>query len=227
MAPNTACLAKLPTELILEIKDRLALDAILALKLTQRRFNNIFPLDQTCWQDPRSRCAQRALQIYLASPLPEPSHRHCVLCNAEYPVSQFKSSNSPSCAPLEHINIPHDIVKLPSRVCSWHVRRFTRTVKSEAGGRDEWVSHGDSMCMHCGDIQGWKKCRCECDSCSLCEVTTYTRHVNNAEECRTPVFWRDALNSGVEGEGQLWVREKLWVANRKQVIDLPVRSESA
>ena len=65
LAPNTACLASLPTELILEITDRLALDAILALKLTQRRFNDILPLDQRRWQAPRSRCAQRAIQVYL------------------------------------------------------------------------------------------------------------------------------------------------------------------
>ncbi|KAH6851910.1 hypothetical protein B0T12DRAFT_170838 [Alternaria alternata] len=195
LAPNTACLASLPTELILEITDRLALDAILALKLTQRRFNDILPLDQRRWQAPRS--------------------------------SQFKSSNSPACAPMEHTNVPHDIIKLPPRVCFWHVGRFMRIISHEAGNKNGWVSHSDKMCMHCGDIQGWDKCECKCDSCSFWEVTVYNRHINDGQKCRNPVFWRDAPSSRVRGENQLWVREEFWDANGKQFVDLPVRFESA
>lgn len=227
LAPNTACLASLPTELILEITDRLALDAILALKLTQRRFNDILPLDQRRWQAPRSRCAQRAIQVYLTPSSSKLSHRHCIVCNAEYPISQFKSSNSPACAPMEHTNVPHDIIKLPPRVCFWHVGRFMRIISHEAGNKNGWVSHSDKMCMHCGDIQGWDKCECKCDSCSFWEVTVYNRHINDGQKCRNPVFWRDAPSSRVRGENQLWVREEFWDANGKQFVDLSVRFESA
>ena len=228
MAPSTANLTNLPIELILEITDRLQLDAILALKLTQRRFNNILPLDQKRWRSPRSRCTQRAIHGYLAPPLPQPSHRHCILCNATYPVSDFKSSNSTACVPMALFSVPHDVVKLPPRVCSWHVARFVRIVKTEAGGRNEWVSHEDRMCMHCGQIQGWDKCKCGCDSCSFWETTTYIRYLSNESECQNFIFWRESPGLDEEGHGQLWVREiRRNTTTQDSIIHLPVRSESA
>jgi hypothetical protein len=227
MASSTACPASLPTELIFEITDRLELDAILALKLTQRRFNDILILNKRRWQAPRSRCTQRAIQVYLAPLSPEPSHRHCILCDVTYPVSMFMSSNSTACLPMSHVSVPHNVVKLPPRVCSWHVARFVSIVKAEAGGKNEWVSHGDKMCMHCGQIQGLVKCGCGCGSCSSWEITTYTRYVSNEKECRSFFFWRKSPELYEEGDGRLWVREAHRDTTQDMFVDLPVRSESA
>jgi hypothetical protein len=232
MVPTTAYFTNLPTELIIDITDRLPLDAILALKLTQRRLNSILRLDQQCRQAPRSRCTQRAIQIYLAPSSSPLSHRYCIMCEATVPVENFKSPHSSACLPVATASIPHDVVELPSRVCFAHVARFTRSIKTEAGGRNEWVSHGVKMCMHCGYIQGWtkgkSKCDCECDSCSVEEATAYTRYLPKNMASAEFVFWRDAPESAKEGVGQLWVREtRRDASDEKSIIYLPVRAESA
>jgi len=232
VAPTTAPFMSLPTELVLEISDHLPLDAILALKLTQRRLNYILRLDQQRWQAPRSRCTQRAIHTYLAPSTSKPSHRYCILCKATCPFNSFKSSNSSACLPLAIVSIPHDVVELPPRVCFCHVARFTRTIKTEPGGRNEWVSHRVKMCTHCGYIQGWtgrdSKCDCKCDSCSIGEATTYTRYLTKDTKSPEFVFWRDTLGLGEERIGQLWVRETRWDStNQRSVINLPVRLESA
>lgn len=209
MSSNAASFHDLPTELILDITDCLALDALLALKLTTSRFNNIIRLDPARWQAPLSRCAQRAVQNYMKPSSPKPTHQYCVICNATYPISMFSSSNSSACVSNTLIGFHYDVVELPPNICSWHVGRFTRVVPTEAGGRNEWVSHTDKICMHCGDIQRWAGCACKCDSCSFWTVRTYTRYLNNDRECLKFLFWRERPKAN-EAAGQLWVRETCW-----------------
>ncbi len=142
--------------------------------------------------------------------------RRCRLCKSLYPAKLF----SPHCAwPGE----------LPARFCAWHASRLARVVaaadcdrqngqvkdkakdkvkdKSQGskGGKLEnrWVSRMEAMCMHCGSVQAWGGCRCECESCGVREVRTYTRFLDNERECKTFAFFRK------EG-GELWVRESCW-----------------
>ncbi|KAF1831444.1 hypothetical protein BDW02DRAFT_591120 [Decorospora gaudefroyi] len=121
--PSTAMsFINLPAELILEIHDHLPLDALLALKLTHPRLNEIVPLDSRRWQSKPSDCSHRAICTYLAPSIPRSSHMRCVLCKATYPVSMFKSSSSPACVPTTQADEAQqmDVVELPSRVCCWH-----------------------------------------------------------------------------------------------------------
>jgi hypothetical protein len=230
MVPATAGFTNLPTELILDISDYLSLDAILALKLTQRRLNGILRLDRRRWQAPRSRCTQRAIQSYLAPPSSKRTHQYCILCKVTCPVDSFKSSLSPACLPMANVNIPHDVVELPPKVCFCHVARFTRFMRTGPRGANKWVSHRVNMCMHCGDIWRWNggdaKCDCKCNSCAIREATTYTRYIGGDARLPEFVFWRETPKSTEEGVGQLWVREiRRDAIDQKSVLNLPVQSE--
>jgi hypothetical protein len=198
---------------MLEISDFLAPDGILALKLTHRKFNETLPfssLKNTSF----SECAHLAIRNYLSRPNSNPSHLRCIFCKQVYPVSLFKSSSSPACVPVswEENCEQTEVVELPQRLCSWHVGRLARVVHTEREvGMNDWTSHMDEMCMHCGAVQSWAKCGCDCDSCAMRLVRTYTRYLNNKNECRTFLFWKErvdnAINSQDDINGRLWVRE--------------------
>ncbi|KAF1938305.1 hypothetical protein EJ02DRAFT_425848 [Clathrospora elynae] len=236
MPPTTKSLLNVPPELVLEVTDHLPLDGVLALKLTHSRLDEILALDARRWNTTLSDCARLAIRTYLSPSTPKASHSRCILCKSVYPISLFKSSSSPACMPIMPTNDNQhaDIVELPSRVCSWHVGRLARVVRTEPGGRNEWVSHTEEICMHCGDIQAWAKCYCKCESCSFRVVTTYTRYLNNDREYRGFRFWRDTSiietpNPTQGGDGQLWVRETCsdsGASNQNLVINLPVNFES-
>lgn len=125
-----------------------------------------------------------------------------------------------------------DVVELPQRVCCWHVGRLTRVVREndeleavegsgrkgnakESGDRkfmpsrrtrpDTWISRIEQLCMHCGAIQAWRPCHCQCQSCSIRPARAYTRYAKQDWSCGGFVFWRDHA-------GNLWVRETLVVA---------------
>lgn len=214
--PSTS-LVHLPPELIYNISDFLPPDGVLSLKLAHRNFNTILPLALRLRDTPLSDCARLAIRTYLSRPNPKPSHLRCILCKEVYPVKLFKSSSSPACVPTSFTEDVQqsDVVELPQRLCSWHVGRLARVVHTGPGGRNEWTSHMDEMCMHCGAVQGWAKCNCFCDSCASRPVRTYTRYLNNPLECRRFQFWKDStrqVNGNVQSVAheQLMVRETCW-----------------
>jgi hypothetical protein len=88
---------------------------------------------------------------------------------------------------------------------------LARIVHTGSQGKNMWVSKMAEMCIHCGAVQTWNKCSCDCDSCSFRSVMTYTRYLNNDKECRTFVFWRNGAESTSSSQddsgGQLFVKE--------------------
>lgn len=202
----------LPPELILEISDYLPLDGILALKLTDPSFNNVLPLAPRARNSTLSDCARLAIRTYLASPLPEPSHMRCILCKAVYPIETFLPSSSPAYSMFAQSAGQSRTGVLPGRICAWHVGSLARIVRTGPRGRNEWSSHMDRMCMHCGAIQRLEKCDCHCDSCSFRTLRTYTRFLNNDAECRSFAFWQPATDSEAMDQlkspsKELWVKE--------------------
>lgn len=205
----TTSILDLPPELILEIGQYLPPDAILALNFSHPAFHRTLPPARQSSQTPLSNCARLAIRDYLSPPDPTPSHIRCILCNGLYPPDLFKSSNSPACVRMSPAEPGTEVVEMPQRLCLWHVGSLARVIRStEAGSRNEWVSHRDDMCMHCGAVRGWQKCGCNCDSCFFKPVKTYTRYLNNDRECKEFKFWRARANRGQHG--QLWVRETCW-----------------
>lgn len=216
MVHASTSLIDLPPELIYDISDFLPPDAILALKLTHRTLDATLPLAPRLKDAALSDCARLAIRTYLASPNPQPSHLRCILCKAVYPVNLFRSCSSPACVPVSFTEKTQqtDVVELPQMLCSWHVGRLARVIHTEPCGRNEWTSHMDEMCMHCGAIQSWKRCECACDSCATRLVRTYTRYLNNPLQCRRFLFWKDragqAEHDSQDDRGQLMVRETCW-----------------
>jgi hypothetical protein len=211
-------LINLPPELILDISDHLPVDAIVALQLTHRKFKKILPVPPRLKNTTLSDCALLAIRAYLLPTNPKPSHLRCILCKAVYPLTMFRSSSNPAFTPNSSVADAHhqtEVVELPPRMCSWHVGRLARIIHTESSGKNEWVSHMDVMCMHCGAVQRWEKCDCRCDSCSTRSVRTYTRYLNNERECRRFLFWRDGAgkaNDTLRGNmlGQLMAKETCW-----------------
>lgn len=221
----------LPPELILDISDHLPPDAILALKFAHSTFNNTLPLAPRLRNITLTDCARLAIRTYLSNPDTSPSRTRCILCKSVYPNALFKASSSSACLPLSPVTSSRiDIVELPHRFCSWHVGRLAKVVNTGLGGRNEWVSHKRDMCMHCGAIQGWADCNCDCNSCGVRRVRTYTRYLNNAKECRRFWFWRDGTSARKNKEdstsGDLFVRETCFDGDTPHpnfIINIPVR----
>jgi hypothetical protein len=212
-------LTSLPPELMLEISEFLAPDGILALKLTHRKFNETLPFSPQLKNTPFSDCAHLAIRNYLSRPNLNPSHLRCMFCKKVYPASLFRSSSSPACVPVswEEDVEQTEVVELPQRLCSWHVGRLTQVIHTERDkGWNEWTSVMDEMCMHCGAIQGWAKCDCDCDSCAIRPVRTYTRYLDNDDECRTFLFWKGRAKNAINSQdnarnSQDNVKDRLWV----------------
>lgn len=227
-------LLQLPPELLLELSDFLPLDGILALKLTHSILNNTLPVLPRLRNRTLDPCAQYAIERYRAPPHERRHQRRCNLCKKIYPISQFSSSSSPACLPLAfYQDGPRpEVVELPNSFCAWHVGRLARVVRTDPGGRNEWVSDMRRMCMHKGCIDGWDECRCGCSSCGYKMVRTYTRFVNNQTECKKFQFWRsfaDGLSEDPREKiaGRLFVQEVCVDsdATREWTIQLPVRYE--
>lgn len=219
-------LNSLPPELILCIRDYLPPDGILALKLTNRPLFNTLPLDSCSVRGPLSGCARLAVRAYLSKPNPSPSHLRCILCKSIYPANMFESSNSPAVAPTLVSNAEQtDVLELPERLCLWHVGRFARAIPNSSEGSNKWVCTVDKMCMHCGNIQGWAKCSCRCDSCPFRVVKSYTRYSNNDNKRREFKFYRKVTRDSVSSTGEephtsLWVREVYRNPSKPHVLEL-------
>lgn len=217
MATPSSRLLRLPPELILEISDLLPFDGILSMKLTHSTLNNTLPTLPRLKNRSLSNCARYAIERYRISQDQQPSHLRCILCKAVYPANIFNSSSSPACLPLSFAEgVPRpEVVELPQYYCAWHVGRLVRVIRTEACGRNEWVSDIKRICMHEGCISGWKDCKCDCDSCGYKMVRTYTRYLNNKTECKQFAFWRNIAAGESEdpqekAKGRLYVRETCW-----------------
>lgn len=197
----------LPRELLFAICAYLPVDGLLALKLTHPIVHDRLRIDPQSWPEHKiPLCARLAIRTYLAPLNPAPTHEWCILCHAKYPTSMFCSSSSPICTRRSHIQPDSEVevLELPPRLCCWHAGRLTRLVKNAPDRGDEWVSCLELMCMHCGSIQGWKKCDCDCDSCALRTVCTYTRFLSKDTKYKSLTFWRSSERcDGVARQGGL------------------------
>jgi hypothetical protein len=212
MFPTTPSLLRLPPELILEIADRLPLDAILSLRITHPFFNNALLPASRYKSSTRSKCARLALRNYLAPPNPTPSHIRCIFCKSRYPMAQFNSSRSPACMTSPRVNGQSaETVKLPHRFCAWHVGQLVNEIDDKDNAREEWRSAMRDMCMHCGAVRGWEECTCKCDSCGSRRVRTYTRYRNSDTRFTNFKLFRNLDLMGQDSNenipGRLFVRE--------------------
>lgn len=205
----------LPLELLLAICEYLPVDAIVALSLVHRILNAGVRTDlgsrHKCEISP---CARLAVRTYLVPSDPAPTEEWCILCHKNYPTSMFCSSSSPICTRRSLIQQDSEVevLELPPKMCCWHAGRLTRLVRNAHGRGDEWVSCLELMCMHCGSVQGWKRCNCDCDSCAYRTVCTYTRFLNKDTKYKSFTFWRSsercddvAKHGGLQGT--LYARE--------------------
>lgn len=215
MIRQTAPFFKLPLELIRIISNHLPPDGVLALTLTCRDLYGSVLLEERLKNTRLSRCERLATLAYLSKDL---NSLRCIRCKAYYPVSSFTSSNSPACLSGQQI----EVVELPPRMCSHHVGSLSRFVDTEQGGRDEWVSHTDKMCMHCGAVQGWGKCDCNCQTCCWRLVRTYTRYISNQKTHPEFRLWRDLERRDAFGQNHLMVREMSWDSGECNVVDREV-----
>ncbi|KAF2204263.1 hypothetical protein GQ43DRAFT_187272 [Delitschia confertaspora ATCC 74209] len=200
----------LPLELILEITDHLPPDGVLSLKFTHSILNSMLSLHSHVFQrrfQALTKCARVAIRTYLQNPTVAHTHMRCILCKCVYPVQMFTSAASPACATMSShadssnlAKMVKEVVELPERFCAWHVGRLTRIVRTERGGRNEWVSEMREICIHCGAVKDWRStpCECDCGSCGVRVVRTYTRYLDNEWECREFVFWREGQEGGKE-----------------------------
>ena len=205
----------LPQELFSAICAYLPLDGLVALKLRHPIINARVRIDPRSWPNHKiSQCARLAIRTYLAPSDPAPTQRWCTLCRTSYPTSMFCSSSSPICTRRSLIQQESEVevLELPPKMCCWHAGRLTRLVRNAPGREDEWVSCLELVCMHCGSVQGWSKCSCDCDSCAFQTVCTYTRFLNKDTKYRSFTFWRsserrDDVTSHGELQGTLYARE--------------------
>jgi hypothetical protein len=218
----------LPPELLLEICDYLPPDAILSLKLTHSILNHTLPILPRLRNKTLSECSRFAIERLRISPNAPPAAMRCMICKRKYPLNMFISSSSPACEPrIFFEGVPRlEVVDLPPFFCAWHVGRLARVIRTEPGGRNEWVSDLKRICMHDGIIQGWAECDCDCDSCGYRTVRTYTRYLNNNVQCRRFTFWRD-LDAGESDDpqenskGRLYVKETCWHGKSSAKGNLP------
>lgn len=214
MAPSVPYLLLLPVELVLEISDHLPLDGILALKLTHRILDDGLPTIPRLRNGALNACSRFAIERLRASPSQSPERSRCILCKMVYPSTVFASSNSPACLTVEFEQVAPrpEVVEIPKAFCSWHVGSLAKVIRTEPGGRNEWVSDVKKMCMHNGCIEGWHQCHCGCSSCGYRMIRTYTRFLNNNVECKKFYFWRNAAAGASEDPqekiaGRLYVQE--------------------
>lgn len=220
MTSSATPLLSLPPELILEIARKLPPDGKVALSYTHPRLHGTLLLLPRERNAGLSDCAHFAIRTYQESPRANTSHARCIRCKASYPTALFFSSSSPSCiAPPNGQD--QEVIALPKRVCAWHVRGFTRVIRTESGGKNEWVANDNNMCMHCGAVKEWKPCDCNCDSCWFKPVTTYTRFLNNDEEYKDAWFIKKASSASPPASDErslLFVRETCYKHTKPEGI---------
>jgi hypothetical protein len=213
-------LLSLPPELVQAIGTYLPLDGKLALKLAHPHVYDAVRLEA---EGKISDCARLAIRSYLVRPFPVPTHYRCVLCKASYPEFMFAASRSPIRAlqPLADINQDAEVFGLPPRTCCWHLGRMVRVVRTEPGGRNQWVSRVDLLCMHCGSVHYWDRCQCACDSCACWQVRIYTRF-SNETECKDFAFWRKTVQGAGSDQGaQLLARETCSLPGKYRDLSSP------
>jgi hypothetical protein len=151
-------LQSLPTEVLLIILEYCRPTALVALKLTCRRFFADIPFTPISISG-LSRCEENAFKDYLEPCLnisdPERLQR-CLICKNLYPSDLFTSSKSPLCSsrppsgahcewsrllPARARNSKGEVLEIPEQICSWHIGRFYRFVKITAkSDEDHWLA---------------------------------------------------------------------------------------
>ena len=180
----------LPAEIILDISDLLPPDAILALKLTHRRFNTLLSLKSRLTGETLSVCERLAIIDHLSRPNAQPAKLRCVTCKQRYPLSLFISGGVPYEVPPSFAARAQqsNYIGLPKRVCLWEVRRLMRIVNTGPQGIDRWVTQKDLMCLCCGSIKSWNACDCNCETCLSAPVRVYTRCLSRLARVDDPRF---------------------------------------
>ncbi|KAF2270274.1 hypothetical protein CC78DRAFT_539508 [Lojkania enalia] len=209
MATPSRSLLSLPPEILYEIADYLPPEGILALKLAHPVLHHTFLLPRFENTVP-SDCTRFAIREYLADKKSRTSTIRCLLCKKTYPQSMFSTSESFACKQLyKSDGRLAEVIQYPKRVCSWHVGLLTRVIRANAGGRDEWTSTMGKWCMHCGRIRDWNECTCECNSCPVIPIRTYTRYMSNNMEWKNFRFRREVPVENESGWTEnLFVEEK-------------------
>jgi hypothetical protein len=175
MASTTTSILELPPELILVIGDYLPRDCILALKLTRRKFNGILlspPLPKN--MEP-SECERL---FTLSHESRDPTRRRCVRCKLIFDLKFFDSVGTPTEVPASVVQAAQraESVSYPEGLCWKEAGSLLKIVYTGPGGKAGWTSQKDTWCMHCGSVQGWNKCNCNCNSCPRKTVRTYTHY---------------------------------------------------
>jgi hypothetical protein len=141
-------LKALPVELILQVGHLLPRDAIVALRLVHRTFSRNCP---TLLEEPKQtdQCVRFAIQRHIQSP--SSSHLLCSICKKRYPRDMFRGVDGISTS-----TCAADMLEFPDGVCSWHVGRVSRVIKTDPSGANKWKSRAEDMCMHCGSIKAFR-----------------------------------------------------------------------
>lgn len=161
--------------------------AIVALKLTCR--SNFEGVTSTIDQTFRDGCASSAIRRHLEESREAPLRYRCACCKALYPSHMFEQLATP---------FNHDGSQLMfGRICRWHSGRFARVVgQPDLEGSPEQISGmgprvknkqvvrlvTEQVCMHCGRVQAWEACECECETCWYKQVLCTTTYVGVKSE---------------------------------------------
>lgn len=177
MASSTTAILSLPPELILSIGDYLPPDCILALKLTHRDFDYMLPPPPMRKHREGAECARLFSLSHLSR---DSSRRRCILCKAIQDLRFFDATGTPAEVPASIVQAAQRIehIPYPQGLCWKEAGRFLKIIRTGPGGRSGWTSQEDTVCMHCGSVQGWNKCDCKCGTCSRQLVRTYTHYLN-------------------------------------------------
>ncbi|EON64403.1 hypothetical protein W97_03634 [Coniosporium apollinis CBS 100218] len=199
----TQSLLTLPTELLLIIASDLDPSALLSWKLSHPLFYHMLKLPADVTPAVLSICARLAVRDYLKSSDVQDNRMRCALCKGLYPPDMFSSATSPACIPFRDLNRRRqEVLDMPERVCIWDIGRLVRfEAATTAADEPQWTSSMESVCMHCGAVQSWNRCACQCQTCSVREARTYTRWLS----CGEPPGGRFAFAR--HKDGSLWVRE--------------------
>lgn len=157
--------------------------AIVALKLTSH--SNFEVVTFNTGQSIQDDCARPAIRRHLEESQERPLRYRCACCKALYPSHLFKRL----VPPLE----TGGSEGMVGRVCQWHSGRFARVISRSdieapwpgqnleqgpcAQGLVETTTTSEQVCMHCGQVQAWEPCMCECETCWYRAVPCITTYV--------------------------------------------------
>lgn len=177
--------------------------AIVALKLTSRLNFETIEYSSNASFDP---CARFAIRRHLEESQEAPLRYRCAYCKALYPASMFEQL-----ATLDDGGI--------GRVCKWHSGRYDRVI----GGMAPVVKSIEKVCMHCGKVQAWEPCRCNCETCWYKDLSCTTTYVDERHLKREGAAGalRDLHSTDVQGSATRTTSDKSAQAPRKGQLEPP------